>query len=270
MHTTLQACNELLMNGDAQGAIALLTPLVTGLDPSERALALYASSLMAADRHEEAVSPLRALVAALPGDNNSLVMLAECHEKMGDARQAIELLRVVASRQPFHSCIGTFCRLLVQEGQRLSCAGRDDLALPLLQEAAAVNPTAPLVMLHLGNVATRLNYPADGERFLRMSLEFYPDHLLTKVTLTAALSAQGKFQEAESVCREILAAQAGEEPSTLTNLGVALLGQGRIQEAEAAFSQAAEQQPDLAEALLNLGNLASIQGRHAVRMYRWH
>lgn len=263
MHTTLQTCHELLMNDDAQGALTLLAPLVNIPGATEEALFLYAACLMGAERHEEAVAILSTLVADQPGNNSGLVMLAECHEKMGDARQAIELLRVVINRQPFHSSIGTFCRLLVTEGQRLSHEGRDDLALPLLQEAATVDPTAPYVLLNLGNIATRLNYPADGERLLRQYLEYYPDHVLTKITLTAALSAQSRYAEAEAICRAIVAEQAGaEEPEALTNLGVALLGQGRMAEAEAVFNRAVEQKPGLVEALLNLGNIASVQGRH--------
>lgn len=263
MQMALQTCHQLIANGDFHGALAQIPPLAGNPAQNADILLLKASVLSELGQYDEATALLEPLVAATPGDNRVLVQLADCHEKAGRRIEAIELLRIVAARMPIHSCINTLCRLLVAQGQELSCAGRDYQALPFLQEAANINPSAYLVLLNLGNVATRLNEPAEGERLLRMYLSYYPGDRLALVTLAAALSAQSKSQEAEAVCREVLALPDGDVAECWTNLGVALMGQLRYADAQAAFERATELLPDLAEALINLGTLASFQGQHA-------
>ena len=69
--------------------------------------------------------------------------------------------------------------------------------------------------------------------------------------LASTLCAEGRFDEAETKCREALR-QRPDFPQAYSNLGVIAAGQGRLEDAVDAFRRAVELDPSLLEVSLNL------------------
>lgn len=261
MQSTLQACRQLFMAGDFETALEKVTPLVDSTIPDPDALLLQGLLLNQLRRPAEALPGLERLVTSYPSWNSGLIALADAYEQLGQVEQVIAALRMVIGRLPEHSAKGRLIHLLVSQGETLSQQGHDDLALPLLLEAASINETAPRVLLNLGGTLNRLNRPAEGETVLRRSLLYYPDDPRCLIVLTASLIQLGRYEETEILCRQILEGPCRDMAEAWVNLGVVLYWLDRVQEAEEVLHHALTLKPDQTETLINLANIASVTGR---------
>ncbi|GAB4167596.1 MAG: hypothetical protein OHK0024_02740 [Thalassobaculales bacterium] len=225
----------------------------TGLAPLEEAAALADAGAPDA--------ALRALAARQPPSNHAAVTLAHAHDRLGDRRTAIQLLRQVVERVPGHSASTPLARLLMQEAAPPLAAGDVATALPLLQEAAQYNCTLPGLLAAIGGCLVEMGeFPAAAEA-LQAALRLYPDDLAALISLAAALDNLNRHPEAEALCRQLVAGAAAGMPHPWNNLGAALRNQGRFAAARRAFAAALALDPGFVPAHSNLGTLASLLGR---------
>lgn len=257
MQSTLDAVRQLFIKGDFDAVLETLE----GLGASADALLLRGQALIELGRHAEAVTALERLLAQHPTLNPGLEALARAYRELGRMEEAMAPLRAILARVPGHSVKSVLINLLLDRCHALSSEGREDLALAFAVEAANLNHTAPNVLFNLGSVLNRLNRPAEGEQALRLALTFYPGHTLCQISLLASLTQLGRFEEAETLCQEILAGPACELAESWTNLGVIRYGLHRPAEAEAAFRQALTLNADHMETLVNLANILSVEDR---------
>ncbi len=99
----------------------------------------------------------------------------------------------------------------------------------------------------------------EAESQFRKVLAIRPGNVRDFSNLGGALARQGRLDEAIAAYRRGLEREPGD-PATLNNLGVALLQTGRIDEARGKLEQAIETDPDYAEAHGNLGDVALAGG----------
>lgn len=261
MQSTLDAVRQIFIKGDFDAVMEALEGLGSGDGSSTQALLLRGQTLNELGRHGEAVTVLERLVAQSPTFNPGLEALAKAYKGQGRIEDALAPLRAILARVPGHSAKSALINLLLDQGHALSCQGREDLALGFMVEAADLNHTAPNVLLNLGVVLNRLNRPAEGEQTLRLALTFYPGHVPCQISLLASLIQLGRLEEAEGMCREILAGPACDLAEAWSNLGVIQYGLHRPAEAEAAFRHALTLNADQPETLVNLANILSVEGR---------
>ena len=118
---------------------------------------------------------------------------------------------------------------------RMTEAGRNDLALPILERAAALRDTA-LTQVYLGQVWRELGDYAKSESHYRAALLLDADEPQAHIGLAIILSAHDAY--AESIQHIQRAANCGLDPNySKFVLGGALVGAGRLDEANALFSQ---------------------------------
>jgi tetratricopeptide (TPR) repeat protein len=98
----------------------------------------------------------------------------------------------------------------------------------------------------------------------------HPDTVLRIHNLGSVLSGQGKYEEAELMCRrafegyeEVLRIEHPRTLSSANNLGTLLSCQGKYEEAEAIYRQAlGVEHPDTLTSVNNLGSVLSKQGQY--------
>jgi tetratricopeptide (TPR) repeat protein len=185
-------------------------------------------------------------------------------------------------------------------------AGRADLAVTHLIEAANLTPGDHLLRNNLANALVGANRPAEAEIYLRQAIAIAPDVAETHFNLGNALNAQDKLDEAIGAYEKALALkkpftksrlnlggllvklerideaidmyEAGiqEDPGSaeiFNALGVAQQAIGHDDEGLAAFRQAIAIKPELAEAQRNMGLALLMRGDFAAGwdayVYRW-
>jgi Flp pilus assembly protein TadD len=107
---------------------------------------------------------------------------------------------------------------------------------------------------NLANLLRRRQRYRQAERFYRRALELLPAHRAARRGLALTLTDLGRFDEAEAVCRGLLADEPADAES-LVILGLALTRLERLQEAEATLRRALALDPSNAIAHHNLGAL---------------
>ena len=193
--------------------------------------------------------------------------------------------------------------LLSIKGTFLSRTGRFEEAIPVLQEAVALEPGGPYNQYNLASTLARAgraeeavrhyrlsleNSPGDAEahlalgvllaelgrtpeafEHLRTSARLAPDHHVAHRELSRALEKIGLVEEAREHARRAVVLAPGE-PRNQMRLGLLLAGQGKLDEALAAFQQAAELDPSRADAWYNIGRVHDLRGDRvrAAEFYR--
>jgi len=101
----------------------------------------------------------------------------------------------------------------------------------------------------------------DSLSLFSSSVRAVPDSWLAHYNLGDALSAGGRFGEAEAELRETIRLKP-RFARAHNNLGMAIDSQGRTEEALASYAEAVRLKPDMAEAHNNLGAAYSSLGRY--------
>ena len=99
-----------------------------------------------------------------------------------------------------------------------------------------------------------------AERFYRRALQLAPGHRAARRSLALTLSDLGRFEESETVCRELLATDPHDADAWIV-IGMNLSRLERLTEAEAAYRRALELDPGNRVAHHNLGALLTQLGR---------
>ncbi|HEX4182045.1 MAG TPA: tetratricopeptide repeat protein, partial [Caulobacteraceae bacterium] len=192
----------------------------------------------------------------------SALLLGAAHERAGRAPRAEaaygRALEAAPQTAEAHLRLG----LLLQR------QGRAEAALGPLR--AAITAGASPAVAH-GALASALYATGDlaaAAESAAHALELSPGDPMLLANLAVIRNAQGRFTEAESLCRQALAPD--EDPALLNTLGVALKETDRLDEAEAAFAWATALKPGFVEALYNLAGARKDQGRtdEAVELLR--
>jgi tetratricopeptide (TPR) repeat protein len=166
---------------------------------------------------------------------------------------------------------------------RYADAGRlYERALKLRQDdPASAAQEVPRLWTHMAALAQDMGNPQRAEELIRKALASYSadgslesaDGLAALVHLGSILASEGKFAEAEAVCRRALAVYRVQPPgagyaAALNDLGSLMAARGRPKEAEKLLREAVAvwerlvgpDHPSVAPALMNLG--AMLQARH--------
>jgi Flp pilus assembly protein TadD len=157
------------------------------------------------------------------------------------------------------SHLATTLRLLARA---LKNVGSWAVAEQLLRRAQLDQPADLWINFELAHTLGDKESPEleQAARFYQAALVVRPQSFVVYLNLSAVLSGQGRFPEAEAACWRAIALSP-DSAKAYNNLGQALRGHGKTAEAEAAFRKAIALMPDLATPYTNLGGLLSDQGK---------
>ena len=141
-------------------------------------------------------------------------------------------------------------------------AGTPARARTELEQAAALAPDDPWILLTLGIARARLGDSSGAEKLYRRALELRPHYGAARVALGVALRRRGHAEEAIAMLEP--AAESGsnsERARTLVVLGRAYLSAKKRPAAEQAFTRAIEYAPADVEVRLGIGRAWMGTGR---------
>lgn len=123
---------------------------------------------------------------------------------------------------------------------------------------------------NLANLYNQLGDGVSAEREFRLLIDTDGNSLQVKLGLGQALLNQARYEEAETVFREILQADPDDTLHAMFYLGNTLLPQGKVTEAEYCHRQTAKRAPGFDQVWNNLGNDLRDQGKQleALNCYR--
>jgi tetratricopeptide (TPR) repeat protein len=221
------------------------------------------AALIAQGEHERAAEESEALLERWPEEQRAYYYLA--HARTGQGRLAEAEQDLLRFRElDGHSLAST------REVMRFYLAtGQPDKAENLLKEAIPDAATADRAELALAltELLARDGRLAEGEGFLRLTLEGAPERLDVREQLAALLAGDGRVDQALELLEEAKALSPSDAEVHRIQ-GDLLIGAGRFDEALAGFRAGLELEPDSAplrlreaEALLRLGDLESSSER---------
>jgi tetratricopeptide (TPR) repeat protein len=217
------------------------------IDPAtEPVMTVFLLSLVlrAIERPAWAENRLREVLAERPGEVWLLVALGRLLEEQSRMTEAIGCYRAAYAREP---------RLGGLLGVALTSAGHLADAERVFRAVERLDPSNPVLCLHLGIVLYHQGRPSEAEASLRKSIRLDPNIAMAYNNLAAILRGQRKTPEAEAACRKAIALQPDIIQAHI-NLSTILLDQGRRDESVAAARRAIELGPDYPLAHSNLGS----------------
>lgn len=149
-------------------------------------------------------------------------------------------------------------------------SGRAALALRELRKAAVLDEVNPEIRYALADAYLRKKRFPDAEAELLKALELRPDYHDARVSLSALYIHLERYAEAIAQCEILMEDPTFPSPwQALTNRGWADFKLGQIEPARRSFEEAFEFNDRYWPALLNLGILASEEGKRseAIRLF---
>ena len=246
------------------------------------ALALYKTG-----RTSAAADEARRVVLAQPDNRDALLLLADCHLRLGEDAAAAELLEPVAARAPDDKAVaymlGTALLNLDRTGDAqvvMDRVFRDDspeghvllasmhlkrkdyaAALAELDKARAGDPDLPLANFLYGESLMRdRNDWAGAADAFRRELEIDPNHFESNLLLGNLLREEARYDEA-LVHLDRAARARGGDLAVQFSLGAAYVALGRTEEAQPLLERVAAAAPDHLPTRMQLAVLYTRQGR---------
>lgn len=218
---------------------------------------------------DEARALLARSVAIDPDDPTAWLHLAEAELSQDRGRAALDAwiraARTGFEELPLRSRLGTvleaLCRSVGRDEVFRRCADLDDETLRTGLQAWITHLAAPEPREYLeANEALRGGDLAAAEQGYREAIAAHPDHPESLLNLGGVLAVTDRAAESEEMLRRaVAAAPSGRSQAAL---GGTLGRLGRHEEAIELLEHAVREDPDLAEAWINLGeSLAAVQ-RH--------
>lgn len=255
-----------IMQGDAPGATALLTPLVARKVLPD-AYALLSEVQAAQGDKIKPEQTLRALVADFPAFEQGHLLLGLFLLSADRTSEARQSLQTAVKLRP--ELVQGWIHLsnLASVGHRTQDAER------LLREGLAASPNSPDLLFHLGLTLELTNKWAAAAEAYRASLALRPNDTYAMANRARMLvRIRGNLEEAERLMR---AAHAANRRNALMtgNLGWVLVNRGNMKEGMPLLHQAVAGQKDNAELHYYLSVAYRKQGRareadEALRMAR--
>jgi len=251
--------------GDAlQAANAAVT-----LRPSDRrARLLQAWSLASTGEAAKARGILVQLIKESPKDNEARLQLGILSLKLGDYRQAIDLLEALRGdgdpsaisslaaayigRRQFDKAQEALSEALKESpgssiireelAETTALAGNYALAAVQFQKLMAEDPKSARLRLRLGEVYQAKGDPANALLFYRQAHDLAPDEATPALILADALTQAGRIDEAKTLYRQIVQAHPDNLPA-LNNAAYFLCDHGDLEEAQKLAETAIEKAP---------------------------
>ncbi|MFI4976941.1 MAG: tetratricopeptide repeat protein [Caulobacterales bacterium] len=194
-----------------------------------------------------AVQPASSAVSGLFAD-------AQRHHQAGRLPEAEARYRRILAMEPQHADSLHWLGVIAYQ------VGRHDLAIDLIGQAIALDPSVGVYHSNLG-AALRAQGRLDAavSAYAR-ALALKPNDTVARNNLGNALTAQGKFAEAVACFERVLALKP-DDAEVHNNLGNALKAQGKFDKSADEYERAIILRPGYAEAHYNLANVLQEQKR---------
>ncbi len=239
------------------------------LRPSDRhARLLQAWSLASTGEAAKARVILVQLIKESPKDNEARLQLGILSLKLGDYRQAIDLLEALRGdgdpsaisslaaayigRRQFDKAQEALSEALKQSpsssiireelAETTALAGNYALAVVQFQKLMAEDPKSARLRLRLGEVYQAKGDPANALLFYRQAHDLAPDEATPALILADALTQAGRIDEAKTLYRQIVQAHPDNLPA-INNAAYFLCDHGDLEEAQKLAETALEKAP---------------------------
>ncbi len=200
--------------------------------------------------HELAVTQLQKVVSRMPGNTYARKLLAATFLQLNQTDKALEALKpLTASRDP---------QLLALIGQIHLKTKDYAKSVAYLEEAAAADPTNPLVRTELATALIAGGESAKAEAILETTAEQKAGLLQASAFLLADYLKKKEFDEVLRLVKQ-LEAKHPDNPVLFNFRGAAHLGKGDAEEARRNFEQAAKIAPTYFAPIFNLAELDRAQ-----------
>jgi tetratricopeptide (TPR) repeat protein len=207
---------------EAEAHESLRRALDGGADDPRGALRRQLAGLcLVLGRAEEALSLLEALD---PADAETVLLRADCLERLQRRDEAIRTLEALAEPECNHAQVWFRLAQLRRKG------GDAGAALPLLDRALILDPADAAIHTELGLAFSDLGRLDEAEAPMRAAIRRAPGHMAFRFNLAMLLSRLRRWPEAEDLLRSVLR----REPfsgGVLRNLAQVLVEQKRFDEA---------------------------------------
>ena len=142
-----------------------------------------------------------------------------------------------------------------KKASALSNAGKLDEALAVYEELRAEDDAIPELHFNMGSLhARKQDWPAAEASFER-TLELMPEQVIAVLALASVIENQGRPEEAQTLLQG-LADQHPDNAEVLYELGVAFDKAQRLDEAQATLEKVVELDPSMADAEYALARIA--------------
>mgnify|MGYP005839345769 CR=1 FL=1 len=148
---------------------------------------------------------------------------------------------------------------LVGLGDRARGAGRLNEGLAYYEQALALEPRNPALLVRYGDLLGELDRHADALDVLARAIELAPDDASANLAYAQALLNAGRIDDARGFIDKALVLRPGDREALIAR-GVAEDLQGRHEEASESYRQALERAPDDPVALANLALSRALAG----------
>lgn len=212
-----------------------------------------ARRLQAQDRHEEAVTRFRKVVAAEPRNMLALMGLAQSLIATGRESEAVALLDDAASATTdTEDSLGELANVCL-------AVEHFDQAEALYRRILDLNPDAPVALTNLANLVERRGEVQLAVDLLSKVIEQNPASSDAYGSLGRVLAGVGMFDDAEACYRQAIALNPNS-PTPYTNFAALLETLDRHEEALALVQQALTLNPESDGARWNLARLLLMAG----------
>ena len=236
-------------------------------DPSIRMNLVRA--LQKASRPDEMIAEAERILTTLPGDRDTILLLADTRSRLGEDQKAIDLLQPLAQASPNDKAVAYLLGTALLNTDRIAEAQvvmdrvfRDDSAeshvlmgymLSLrrqfeaaeveFEKARAANPRLPFANYMLAGCLVEKSDWAGAAAAFRRELEIDPNHFESNLMLGNSLRKEGRYEEALPFTLHAFRLRGGDL-GTKFSLGAVYLGLGRLEEARPLLEEVAAASPD--------------------------
>lgn len=167
VYRRLMSARAALDHGDEAEGVRLIQSLLEDEPGFEAAHRTFRDYFFGRQRATEAVSRLRAMVAARPGDAHLLWSLAEAHRALGQGREALAALDAALASSP------EFVPAISLAGDLLADRGQFDEARTRFERALALRPLSSELVMKLARTYVQLEQLDRAEQLIDAGL---PEH----------------------------------------------------------------------------------------------
>ncbi len=257
----LQQAGYLAQSGDVPGAVATLTAITKEAPDSQPAWRGLAQIALAEKRPGDALAVLDKVFALDAADYEALVLRARIWHSQGEAAKAIAEYQRIGGQFP-----GVGLEL-PHLGIALLQTNDVTGATAALEQAAGRFPDNLDVVLLLAQLHLRAGQHERVLGAMARVLGRRPDLVQAYLLMIDAAKAAGKLDALVGVFQQNLAANP-KNSLLLYMLALTYRQQEKPAEARQNFEKALELAPDLAAAIVELGNLDVIEGKTAAALQR--